>query len=118
MSKHNVLVTLQQMQDFALEVTTMAQNRHLQDLLQDKTLLRALERTIQLIGEAANCLPADFQQRYPDVEWSEIIGMRNILVHGYDIIRHEVLWDTATSDIPKLLKQLETILQPLALEND
>lgn len=36
--------------------------------------------------------------------------MRNVLVHGYDIIKHEILWDTATNDIPKLLTQLEAML--------
>ena len=91
MSKHNVAVTLQQMRDFALEAANIVQNHHVDDLLQDKVLLRALERTIQLIGEAANRFPSDFQKRYPNVEWNEIISMRNVLVHGYDIIKHEIL---------------------------
>jgi uncharacterized protein with HEPN domain len=73
----------------------------------------AIERALEVIGEAANRLPMEFRDKYPDVEWRKIIGMRNVLIHGYDVVQHEVLWDTVQESIPTLLNQLTKILRDL-----
>jgi uncharacterized protein with HEPN domain len=57
---------------------------------------------IIIIGEAANRLSRDIQQRHPEVPWGDIIGMRHRLVHGYDRVKWDRVWDTVVNDLPRL----------------
>jgi|YNPNPStandDraft_1061719.scaffolds.fasta_scaffold235251_2 uncharacterized protein with HEPN domain len=68
---------------------------------------------LQIIGEAARTLPEETRALAPDIPWLKIIGMRNILVHGYFGIDTEVVWDTVTQDIPALKPAVERLLQRL-----
>lgn len=75
-------------------------------------LLRsAVLQKLTLIGEAAAHLSADFKRDNPDVEWADIIGFRNIVVHRYFNIQWEIVWVAATEDAPKLRDQLRRILE-------
>ena len=68
---------------------------------------------LQIIGEAARALPEETRALAPDIPWLKIIGMRNILVHGYFGIDTDVVWDTVTQDIPVLKPAVERLLQRL-----
>jgi uncharacterized protein with HEPN domain len=63
---------------------------------------RALERCVELIGEAATRLPEDWRRNHSEIPWRQIIAMRNVMIHGYDEVLDEVLWDVATKDVPQL----------------
>ena len=63
-----------------------------------------------IIGEAASKLPAEFRARHPDVEWGDIVGFRNIIVHEYFSVRWPVVWTTATRDVPPLRERIAEIL--------
>lgn len=76
-------------------------------------MMRAIERGIELMGEAARRLSSSCQEAHPDIPWREIIGQRNILAHEYGQIDHELLYKTAIEDIPPLIAQLEELLPPL-----
>jgi uncharacterized protein with HEPN domain len=76
----------------------------------NRVLELALVRLVEIVGEAANRLPIEDQSRYPSIPWKEIVGMRNRLVHGYDAIDLDVLWDTVRIDLPQLIEELESIL--------
>ena len=72
-------------------------------------------RHLQIIGEAARHVPDEVREMAPDIPWNKIIGMRNILVHGYFTIDLDIVWDAVQQDVPllkpavvALLKQLET----------
>jgi len=58
------------------------------------------------MGEAASKLPNDFVQLYAKIDWSRMIGMRNVLVHNYSNIDLDILWRTINLDLPKVRKQL------------
>ena len=66
-------------------------------------------RHLQIIGEAVRGLTPEFRSRYPEVPWSEIIGMRTILVHRYFDIDPDVVWAAVERDLPLLRRQLATI---------
>ena len=85
--------------------------RKKQSFPSNRVLELALVRLIEIVGEAANRLPIEDQSRYPSIPWKEIVGMRNRLVHGYDAIDLDVLWDTLRIDLPKLIEELEKILE-------
>lgn len=66
---------------------------------------------IQVIGEAARALSDSFRERYPQIPWALIVGMRNILVHDYFGIDLEQVWSVAEQDLPVLRRQVEEILK-------
>lgn len=82
--------------------------------LQDELIQVWCIHHLLIIGEAARNLPPNLTDRYPDVPWGEIIGLRNVLVHNYFEIDQEVVWGIVENDLPPLRKQVETILQDLA----
>ncbi len=82
MTKHDPRGPLLDMGDYALEVQQLVQGRNLDDLEHDRILRLALERVIEIVGEAANRLPPDFRAKHGRIEWEKIIGMRNVLAHG------------------------------------
>lgn len=78
---------------------------------EDETLKRAFVRSIEVIGEATKNLSVDLRNRYPDVEWRAMAGMRDQLIHGYFGVDYEIVWDVATQKAPVLIGQIEEILQ-------
>jgi uncharacterized protein with HEPN domain len=75
------------------------------------TLLDAtLIHHIQIIGEAASKLSKPFQKKHSDIPWHAIIGMRNVLVHEYDRVHHDIVWDILAEDIPAFRAQIEKTL--------
>ena len=74
-------------------------------------------RHLQIIGEAARALSQDVRALAPDVPWQKIIGMRNVLVHGYFEIDTDIVWDAATRDIPALKPSIEHLLRTLEQKN-
>jgi len=63
-----------------------------------------------ILGEAANGLSDEFIENHNDIPWNDVIGMRNIIVHGYDILKISVVWDTIVNDLPILEKQLRDLV--------
>ena len=74
-------------------------------------LLFALVQAIQIVGEAASRISQETRTAASSVPWARIIGMRNRLVHAYIDIDHEVVWTTATVEIPELLPLLIPLLR-------
>ena len=70
----------------------------------------AVERQVFVIGEAAARLPEEWKQRRPKVPWRKIIGLRNLLAHGYWIIDAEELWDVARNKVPEFVAELRPLL--------
>ena len=66
----------------------------------------AVMQKLMVIGEAASRLPAVFRQTHPEVEWRDIVGFRNILVHAYFQIDWEIVWISATVETPRLRQQI------------
>ncbi len=82
----------------AQEVLEMIGGRDLAAFLEDRVLIRAIERGVEIIGEAARRVSASFTEAHPEVPWRSIIGQRNILAHEYGRIDHELLYNTAVTD--------------------
>jgi uncharacterized protein with HEPN domain len=77
---------------------------------QDELLQGWFVRNLQTIGEAARAVPEDVRALAPDIEWPRIIGMRNVLVHGYFDIDAEIVWDAASRDALALRPRIEQLL--------
>jgi len=74
---------------------------------------RALERTISLIGEAANHVSRDFQAAHPEIPWSDIVGQRHLLVHGYRRVDMQRLLEIVETRLPQLIEQLADLVPPV-----
>ena len=70
----------------------------------------AVERHLEIIGEAANRVSLDFQANHPEIPWRRIIAQRHVIAHEYGEIKHELIWKVATVNIPELIAQLETLI--------
>ena len=79
----------------------------------DELLQTWFLRHLQIIGEAVRALPDDVRALAPEIPWPEIIGMRNVLVHGYFAIDTDIVWDAASRDVPALGPALERLLRTL-----
>ncbi len=111
MSKRNPLIRLHHMLDYAREAVEMAEGTTAEDLIENRQLALALTHLVELVGEAASQVPPDVQSRYSDLPWSKIISTRNRLIHGYEGVDYNILWDTITYDLPLLIQPLERILE-------
>ena len=78
----------------------------------DKMLRYAVERRIEVIGEAARHVSEAFQMGHPEIPWQQIIGQRNVLAHEYGEILIERIWRTAQESIPKLISLLDQLISP------
>jgi len=77
----------------------------------DPKTIRAVAFELTTIGEAAKAIPIEIQEKYKEIPWRKIQGIRNILVHEYFRLDEEILWKTAKEDIPLLIKSLNKIIQ-------
>lgn len=82
--------------------------------LQDRLLLSALARELAIIGEACNRLSSEFKEQLPDVEWRDIVQMRNILIHAYNRVDPDIVWEAATVDVPILVDALTALVERAA----
>ncbi|MBN1515725.1 DUF86 domain-containing protein [Candidatus Sumerlaeota bacterium] len=97
----------------AEEACSMTASRSLDDLKKDRMLELALVRLVEIIGEAAARINEETKVKCGAIPWPQIVGMRNRLVHGYDNIDLNLLWDTVQDDLPLLIDALKKTLDNL-----
>ena len=76
----------------------------------DQKTIDAVVRNFLIIGEAARLVTEHVQETYPDIPWQVMSDMRNVLVHEYDRVKVEVIWDTIRTDLPALVPLLRKVL--------
>lgn len=70
--------------------------------LEDEKVQDAIMFNLVILGEAANQIPHEFQDNHPEIPWSSIIGTRNVIIHGYDQIKLQIVWDITQKNIQPL----------------
>jgi uncharacterized protein with HEPN domain len=80
---------------------------------QDELLQTYFVHYLQIIGEAASSVPDETRKLAPGIPWSKIVGMRNVLVHGYFDIDTEIVWAVVERELPVLKPAVELLLQKL-----
>jgi uncharacterized protein with HEPN domain len=97
------------MLDHAREAVAMAAGRTRADLDTDRQFNLALVRLVEIICEAANRVPDAERAGMSQIPWPQIVSLRNRLIHGYDEVDFDILWQIVTRDLPPLIKALEKI---------
>jgi uncharacterized protein with HEPN domain len=95
------------MLDAAREAVQMAQGKARADLDTDRLLNLSLVRLLEIVGEAASRVPASERAQYSGIPWLQIVGLRNRLIHGYDNVDFDILWEIVSQDLPPLIAELE-----------
>ena len=103
---------LRRIRDAAHEAILASQGRTRADLDSDFVIRRALFSCIAEIGEATSKLTDEARSSLPGLPWQEMIGMRNRIIHGYNRVNRDVVWQTVHEDLPSLLATLEQRLGP------
>jgi uncharacterized protein with HEPN domain len=70
-------------------------------------------KCIEVVGEATKHIPDSIREKYPDIPWNDLAGIRDRLVHGYFKVNLEIVWTTVTQEFPELLPKMEKVLNDI-----
>ena len=70
----------------------------------------AVIRALEIIGEATKRLPMNVREQYPEIPWAGMAGMRDRIIHGYDTVDLQIVWDVVKQDIPAIKPQIQQLL--------
>jgi uncharacterized protein with HEPN domain len=110
MTRHDDTVNLRHMLEHAVEAIQLARNKTIADIYNNRLLFLGLSRLLEIIGEAAGRTSESTRNNIPQLPWNAIVAMRNRLIHGYDQVDFNVLWDTIQNDLPPLAEELKKYL--------
>lgn len=105
------LTRLHHMQDAAREAIAFMSGKTRDDLANNRMLVLAVVKDLEIIGEAAGRISTECRARHPNIPWVVMVGMRNRLTHAYFSIDLDIVWDTIANDLAPLIEQLEKAIQ-------
>lgn len=104
--------TLEDIRDAASFVLVVAEGKKLEDYSADRLLRQGIERNFEIIGEAVGRLARNDPDTVSQLsEHRRIVAFRNVLIHGYDLVDDELVWDTVKTKLPVLLSEVENLLR-------
>ncbi len=102
---------LADMLQFANEALEFVRARTRDDYDGSPVMRRAVERAIELIGEAASHVSNKTRDRHPEIPWRKIVAQRHVLIHGYGDVDDDLVWNLVQTEIPQLLESLQKIVR-------
>ena len=102
----DILSSIQEIEEFIAGMT-------FEEFVQDRKTVNAVIRSLEVMGEAAKKIPSEMRNRYPEIPWKYIAGMRDKLIHEYHGVDLEIVWEVIEKEIPPLRPKLEKILTDL-----
>lgn len=105
----------QRLEDILRAIDSILEHRPTdrKELEEHELLLSHIKLKLIILGEAASSLDADVRTGADDVPWREIVGMRNILVHEYEGVDLDILWDVVANELPQLRARIHRLLEKL-----
>ena len=93
------------------KIERYTKNLKYEEFSNNEMVIDAVMRNFEVIGEAVNNIPDQIKEKFLDVEWSEAVGFRNVLIHNYFGLDLESVWDTIKGNIPALKKHIKKVLK-------
>ena len=94
------------MLDAARTAEQLISNQDFAQYSNDRRTQLAVERSLEIVGEAAGKVSASFRDGHPEIPWRQIIGQRNVLIHEYGEIKQERIWKVVRENVPQLIDLL------------
>jgi uncharacterized protein with HEPN domain len=110
MSERAYLDFLEEIRDYLVKAQAFVIGMSFNDFLADEKTCLAVSHALQIVGEAAKKLPPELRERYPDLPWRDITGMRDKLVHDYRKVDLRIVWETVTEEAPALEAEIRSLL--------
>jgi len=101
--KH-ILDSIYRIEDYIQEI-------EYEDFMDNHLLQDGVIRQLEIIGEATKMLSREIKEKYPNISWKDMAGMRDKLIHGYFGVDLDAVWDTAKKDVPRLRNEIEKIME-------
>ncbi len=101
---------LRHISDECSYLLSVSKNLSKDEFLDNETLKRAVVRSLEIIGEATKKIPADFKVKWKSIQWKNMAGMRDRLIHDYIGVNYSIVWDVLKNKIPDLSTQIEQVL--------
>jgi uncharacterized protein with HEPN domain len=101
---------LRHINDECLYIISVSKDLKYEDFLDDETLKRAIVRSLEIIGEATKKIPADIKVKWNTIQWKNMAGMRDRLIHDYMGVNYNIVWDVIKNKIPDMNKQISKFL--------
>jgi len=115
MPKRDNFSTLTHIEEAVQRIKRWTDAISLEEFRDDDLRQSAIMRQLEIIGEATGRLTAEFLQAHADIlPWNVMKSMRNVLIHGYDAVDIEIVWTTASEDIPQIHAPLQKLLSEVA----
>ena len=99
-------VRLLHMLEHAREAVELVEGHARENLDKDRVLSLAVVRLLEIVGEAAAGVSEKSRGEFPGIPWAEIVGLRNRLIHGYDSVDLDIVWNIVKGDLPALVRYL------------
>ena len=97
--------------DASEECISFMENKSRKDLDANRMLNLSIVRLLEIIGEAARGVSAQLREKYPDIPWRQMAGIRDRLIHGYYDIDMDIVWKTVKDDVPAIIPLLENVIE-------
>jgi uncharacterized protein with HEPN domain len=110
---HSWELFLRDMLEAARKVIRFTADRKLESFVADEMAYDATLRNLEVLGEAAKCIPEEIRQRHPDVDWRGLAGLRDVLAHAYFALDDPTLWKIVQIDIPRVIERLGSVEREL-----
>lgn len=117
MSKRDIKLFIYDIKDSLEAILSYVALMNLETFMIDRKTYSAVIREFEIIGEATKYLPEDLTQKYNEIEWRDIKDFRNLLIHEYFGVDHEIIWNTICKDVPKLKITIDQIITEITKDN-
>lgn len=98
----DILTAIAEIDDFTHEM-------NYEEFTTDKKTINAVIRSLEVLGEATKHIPAPFRKKHPDIPWSKMAGLRDVLIHDYMGVDLMTVWKVAKERLPEVKEQIEKL---------
>lgn len=101
-----------------VDVKNFTEGMRYEEFITDRKTINAVIRSLEIIGEAAKKIPGSMREKYPDVPWKGMTGMRDKLIHEYFGVDLEIVWEVINSELPPVKPSIRKVLDDIENENE
>ncbi|MBE9130247.1 MULTISPECIES: DUF86 domain-containing protein [unclassified Coleofasciculus] len=116
MTKRDLLDFLEDILEAIDEIFSFIRGVSFEEFANNREKVLAVVKLLEIIGEATKKIPSELRAKYPDIPWSAVAGMRDILVHEYWQVDVEVVWETVIDSLPLLARVISEMIQDNRVE--